>query len=111
VVAQRPILRTVVVVLHRHQIDNRVVQQPEQQQLVCLEEYATQRMDYMMYQIHQEAIDGTIDFFGTDVDMYGHCGTSIFCREHEGGCDAKLSPTATCCKKDLDELETMDVHP
>lgn len=70
--------------------------------------------DYdMMYQIHQEAIImERLTSSERIVDMYGHCGTSIFAENMKEDVTPDIVPgDGYMRQKDLDKLETKDVHP
>jgi hypothetical protein len=70
--------------------------------------------DYdMMYQIHQEAIIlERLTSSERIVDMYGHCGTSIFAEYMKEDVTPDIVPGhGYMPQKDLDKLETTDVHP
>jgi hypothetical protein len=70
--------------------------------------------DYdMMYQIHREAIImERLTSSERIVDMYGHCGTSIFAENMKEDVTLDIVPgDGYMRQKDLDKLETTDVHP
>jgi hypothetical protein len=70
--------------------------------------------DYdMMHQIHQEAIImERLTSSERIVNMYGHCGTSIFAEHMKEDVTPDIVPGhGYMLQKDLDKLETTDVHP
>jgi hypothetical protein len=70
--------------------------------------------DYdMMFQIHQEAIImERLTASERIVDIYGHCGTSIFAENMKEDVTPDIVPGhGYMLQKDLDKLETTDVHP
>jgi hypothetical protein len=77
-----------------------------------LKEYFDYDYD-MMYQIHQEAIVmERLTSSERIVDMYGHCGTSIFAEHMKEDVTPGIVPgSGYMLQKDLDKLETTDVYP
>lgn len=70
--------------------------------------------DYdMMYQIHREAIImERLTASERIVDIYGHCGTSIFAENMEEDVTPAIVPgDGYMRQKDLNRLEKTDVHP